>query len=203
MTETWEGPAFLKVDNLQLATGQVVSLHLGKSEVHCLNGPSGVGKTRLLRALADLDPAQGEIFLHHKSQQELPASEWRSRVMLVPTDSRWWLPTAADHMSRDMREHAAELRLDPKRLEAPIKQLSTGEKARCALLRAMSREPEVLLLDEPTSGLDPESARAVERMIAHYAANRTVLWVTHDELQAERVADHRWQLTAEKLQRMH
>ena len=193
----------LSVHNLHLATGQLINLHLARGEIHSLNGPSGVGKSRLLRALADLDPADGKIRLHHKSLDNFTATDWRRKVMLVPTDSRWWLDTAELHMAKDMREEAEKLQLQPGRLSAPVSQLSTGEKARCALLRALSYEPEVLLLDEPTAALDRESVLTVEAAIATFARNRAVLWVTHDELQAERVADHRWQLSATALNRMH
>lgn len=193
----------LSVHNLRLATGQLISLHLAKGEVHSLNGPSGVGKSRLLRALADLDEHDGQIRLHHQPMGNFTAMDWRRKVMLVPTDSRWWLGTAAEHMARDMSEEAELLKITPGRLSAPVTQLSTGEKARCALLRALSYEPQVLLLDEPTSALDPASAQTVESTIARFAKGRAVLWVTHDELQAERVADHRWLLTPNELTRMH
>lgn len=193
----------LSVHNLRLPTGQLISLHLAKGEIHSLNGPSGVGKTRLLRALADLDKVEGQVRLHHQSIGNFTAMDWRRKVMLVPTDSRWWLNTAAEHMAKDMSAEAELLKLSPDRLSAPVTRLSTGEKARCALLRALSYEPQVLLLDEPTSGLDPASALTVETTIAHFAKKRAVLWVTHDELQAERVADHRWQLSTETLIRVH
>lgn len=198
--------ALLSVHNLLLPTGQHISMHLNRGEIHSLNGPSGVGKSRLLRILADLDVPKGNmgnIRLHHKPQSAIPAIEWRQKVMLVPTDSRWWLPTAADHMRKDMSAEAERLQLDPARLDAPVTQLSTGEKSRCALLRALSREPEVLLLDEPTAALDGSSVRAVEKMVSGFAARRAVLWVTHDELQAERVADHRWELESAGFIRMH
>lgn len=196
-------PNLLSVHNLRLPTGQLISLHLARGEVHSLNGPSGVGKTRLLRALADLDDCEGKIRLHHQPMGNFTATDWRRKVMLVPNDSRWWLDTAAEHMARDMSAEAEILQLSPTRLTAPVNQLSSGEKARCALLRALSYEPQVLLLDEPTSALDPSSAHQVEATIASFAKNRAVLWVTHDEVQAERVADHRWRLSADTLTRMH
>ncbi len=191
------------VRNLTLPTGQHVSMHLGRGEIHGLTGPSGTGKTRLLRALANLDEVSADLRLHHKPLGNYQATEWRRRVMLVPTDSRWWLPTAAEHMHKDMHDAAEKLGLTPARMHAPVTQLSTGEKARCALLRALSYEPEVLLLDEPTAALDHENVHAVEALIKGFSRDHAVLWITHDELQAERVADHRWQLTASQLIRVH
>lgn len=199
--------SLLRVHHLRLPTGQHVSLHLVRGEIHSLNGASGVGKTRLLRILADLDPSEGKLNFHHHDLMEFTAPDWRRKVMLVPSESRWWLPTAAEHMAKDMRNAASELLMNPDRLNAPVRELSTGEKARCALLRALSRDPEVLLLDEPTAALDHDAVRAVERLVQDYVKKkqprRTALWVTHDELQAERVADHRWRLTAESLIRIH
>ena len=193
----------LSVHNLRLSTGQLISLHLARGEIHSLNGPSGVGKSRLLRALADLDCCEGQVRLHHQSMGNFTGTDWRRQVMLVPTDSRWWLDTAAEHMAKDMSAEAELLQITAARLSAPITQLSTGEKARCALLRALSYEPKVLLLDEPTAALDPAAVLTVETAIAKFAKKRAVLWVTHDELQAERVADHRWRLSADALTRMH
>lgn len=199
--------SLLRVHHLRLPTGQQVSLHLSRGEIHSLNGPSGTGKTRLLRILADLDASDGKLSFHHHDRQDFSAPEWRRKVMLVPTDSRWWLPTAAAHFEGDMRDAARKLLLDPLRLDAPISELSTGEKARCALLRAISRTPDVLLLDEPTAALDHEAVRAVEHMVQDYVKQhqprRAALWVTHDELQAERVADHRWRLSTDALTRIH
>lgn len=199
--------SLLRAHHLRLPTGQHISLNLARGEIHSLNGPSGVGKSRLLRILADLDHSDGNILFHHHGKAQFQPQDWRRKVMLVPTDSRWWLPTAAEHMARDMTRAASELHIDANRLQAPVSELSTGEKARCALLRALSRDPEVLLLDEPTSALDHDTARAVERLVSDYIKTgrqkKTALWVTHDELQAERVADHRWRLSSSELTRIH
>jgi len=71
----------------------------------------------------------------------------------------------------------------------PITRLSTGERLRLALIRALMVRPKVLLLDEPTAALDPASVAAVESLIAaRIQSGLAVLWVTHDAEQAKRIA---------------
>jgi ABC-type phosphate transport system ATPase subunit len=78
-----------------------------------------------------------------------------------------------------------------------VSQLSTGERQRMALLRALIRKPAVLLLDEPTSALDRASTLAVEALLAEHAAAGTgLVVVSHNEQQAERIATRRAQMTA-------
>src|SRR3954451_12461823 len=71
----------------------------------------------------------------------------------------------------------------------PISRLSTGERLRLALIRALIMRPKVLLLDEPTAALDAASATAVEALMSsRMRAGLGVLWVTHDPAQARRMA---------------
>ncbi len=71
----------------------------------------------------------------------------------------------------------------------PIARLSTGERQRLGLVRALALEPRVLLLDEPTSGLDDAATEAVEGLIrARLAAGASALWVTHDAQQGRQLA---------------
>src|SRR3954468_15017359 len=78
----------------------------------------------------------------------------------------------------------------------PVSRLSTGERLRLALVRALIIRPKVLLLDEPTAALDTASVTAVESPIAaERRAGLAVLWVTHDPSQAGRIAD--WQFVME------
>jgi UDP-glucose/iron transport system ATP-binding protein len=71
----------------------------------------------------------------------------------------------------------------------PITRLSTGERLRLALIRALMVRPKALLLDEPTAALDPASVAAVESLItARVRAGLAVLWVTHDAEQVGRIA---------------
>jgi ABC-type lipoprotein export system ATPase subunit len=104
-----------------------------------------------------------------------------------------------------MQSEAARLLLPrlglPERLfEAPVAQLSSGERQRLALIRAVIRRPRVLLLDEPTAALDEASARHVEALLIELRQNGTgLIVVTHNEAQASRLATQRFQMRERRL----
>jgi len=85
--------------------------------------------------------------------------------------------------------------LGPGFITREARELSGGEAARVAVARALTRDPGALLLDEPTAALDREAAAPVEALVRDLAARGlAILIVTHDEAQAERVADARVEL---------
>jgi len=75
------------------------------------------------------------------------------------------------------------------RLDAPASILSQGQKQRLAIARALVLDPQILLFDEPTSSLDPEATRRIEALAQKLKKERTILWVTHDRAQTERIGD--------------
>ncbi len=168
-----------------------MSFDLPRGEALAVQGPSGAGKTLLLRALADLDPCQGEVSLDQRSREAMTGPAWRRQVCYVAAEPGWWGETVAEHFADWLALAAllARLRLPAAMADSPVAQLSTGERQRLALLRALELTPRVLLLDEPTGPLDDEATEAVEEIVGErLAQGASVIWVTHDRAQARRIA---------------
>lgn len=90
----------------------------------------------------------------------------------------------------DSRERIEALGLDVAALEWEVRRLSTGERHRLAIARALSLNPKVWLLDEPTAALDSQAAGLVEQVILEgRAGGAAILLLTHDREQAARLAD--------------
>lgn len=161
-----------------------------QDECVCLSGPSGAGKTLLLRAIVDLDPHQGQVFLDEVECNDFNASDWRRRVGLLPAESQWWRDRVGEHFAELDQDLLIRLNFDADVLHWQVNRLSSGERQRLALVRMLCLRPQVLLLDEPTASLDPDNVRCVEEVIAHYRhrTGAAVLWVSHDPEQIQRVA---------------
>jgi putative ABC transport system ATP-binding protein len=167
-----------------------VSFDLQDGECIALQGPSGVGKTLLLRSVADLDPNEGTVKLDGMLREAVPAPAWRRRVTYLAAEPGWWSDTVQEHFTAwdDALPLVVRLGFPADCGPWPIQRLSTGERQRLGLARALMLRSRVLLLDEPTSALDSASTRIVEALIAERIADGTsVVWSTHDNAQARRV----------------
>ena len=163
-----------------------------------LLGPSGSGKSTLLRLLNRLaDPDDGVVRFHGTDVCELDPLELRRRVGLVPQLPAPVAGSVADNVCFGPRLHGEEIDpegpvrqagLDSSFLERDASRLSVGEQQRVMLARALALEPEVLLLDEPTASLDSAATAAVEDALGSLEGLSLVL-VTHDRAQAERLAE--------------
>jgi ABC-type iron transport system FetAB ATPase subunit len=178
-----------------------ISLTVEAAQIVCLIGQSGAGKSRLLRAIADLDDHEGEILLDGVAQNQYSPSEWRKRVALLSGESQWWHSVIGEHFLAVDEEKLALLNLSLDAMTWQVNRPSTGEKQRLALLRALANSPKALLLDEPTANLDSENAQRVERLIQAYCVNASasVLWVSHDTAQIERVSQRHFKLEHGKI----
>lgn len=191
----------LRVENLKLAPLPALSFEVADGECLAIEGPSGSGKSRLLRAIADLDAAEGLIFLDGAERMEMTAPDWRRQVRYLAAEPGWWadtpratFPAIALDTPR-LARHLGNAGLVPGHLDRDIGQLSTGERQRLAFVRALLDEPKVLLLDEPTSALDAGSAALIEETIKFQLySGRIVLIATHDTGLAQRLAHRRLKL---------
>jgi putative ABC transport system ATP-binding protein len=198
----------LAAENLSFAPGddpivRGVDLAVAAGETVTVVGPSGAGKSTLLRLLCRLDePTGGAVYLDGTDYRSLDPIDLRARVGMVPQD-----PALRDGTVRENVTIGPRLRgesVDPGRVETLLEQvdlggdvdrtvaeLSGGEAQRVAIARTLMVDPEVLLLDEPTASLDPEAQAGVERLLRELLtdADRTVLLVTHDQAQVDRIAD--------------
>lgn len=194
------GPGVRLRGRLTLDAGQILGLV----------GPSGSGKSLLLRAIARLDPWHASVCrMAGDTDDDTQAPAWRAAVSYVPPTPQLWGRRLVEdfdrvaglrvHRGRAPRWERAEELLAalglPGALERDPISLSTGERQRAALARALWLGPSVLLLDEPTAALDTAAADRVEELLTTWVREpapdgvaRGVIWAGHDVPRLERIA---------------
>ena len=188
----------LRLDGLSTMLLREVDLTLAAGERIFLSGASGSGKSLLLRAVADLDPHRGEVWLNDLPRSRLTPPEWRRRVGLLPAESHWWAETVGEHWRAPAAGSPIEALLVALGFDVDVSgwaitRLSTGERQRLALARLLLNQPQALLLDEATANLDSVNRERVETVLEDYhAAHATaMLWVSHDPEQRVRLGGRR------------
>jgi putative ABC transport system ATP-binding protein len=203
---TWQGPVLRTehltrvVDDRPLVEDVSITVELG--EVVAMVGPSGGGKSSLLRLLNRLDePTGGTVFLEGRDYREIAPRELRRRIGMLLQQPFLFPGTVAENLAFGPAAHGDMLAAETiaellERVglggyaDRDVSRLSGGEAQRVSLARTLANGPEILLLDEPTSALDEAAQLGVERLICNIIRQQqlTCLIVTHDREQAERMA---------------
>ena len=184
---------------------QGVDLDIGEGEFVVFVGPSGCGKSTLLRLIAGLEePSAGSISIDRKDVTDLPSSQ-RNLAMVFQSYALYPHMTVAQNIGFGLRMNgvsksevqkrtrlvAETLQLDHL-LQRKPKQLSGGQRQRVAIGRAIIRDPKVFLFDEPLSNLDAELRVEMRQEIIRLHKsldNVTMIYVTHDQVEAMTMAD--------------
>ena len=173
-----------------------------RGETLAIVGPSGSGKSSLLRLLNRLDePTAGTVYIDGTDFRQIPPQDLRRRIGLVTQRAYLFLGTVGGNLRFGPQQRG--MQLSDARVEEllagvglagyagrDVANLSGGEAQRVSFARTLANGPEVLLLDEPTSALDDDSRSEVEELIGRIARERgfTSILVTHDRAQAARLA---------------
>ena len=181
-----------------------VDLEIEPEEFVVFVGPSGCGKSTLLRIIAGLEAAtSGDVIIGDKVMNDVDPSK-RGIAMVFQTYALYPHMTVRENMGfalrfagvpkpeieRQVQEAARILELEPLLQRRP-KELSGGQRQRVAIGRAIVRHPEVFLFDEPLSNLDAELRVHMRIEIArlHKELKTTIIYVTHDQVEAMTLAD--------------
>ena len=181
-----------------------VSMEIASGELVCLLGPSGGGKSSLLRCINRLtEPPVGTIFLGEEDVTSIDVLSLRRQAGMVFQQVALYPGTVAENVSfgtalqkrplsgQEIAHLLTLVDLPVELAEQDSHKLSGGQAQRVAIARTLATEPSAILLDEPTSALDPAATRRVEKTMLklRQTLGLTLLWVTHLPEQAQRIAD--------------
>ncbi len=173
-----------------------VYLRLFPGDFVHLKGPSGSGKTTLLRQIVGLEPSQARRFLAGKSYSLSQIADFRRRCLYLAPEA----PMVEGDLARNLffpfrfRKNRTKKHKDPEKilkslglnfsLKTRVANLSTGERKRLALARALIFDPEIILADEPFSGLDEENFKKAFKLLYEFSQRekKAVLCVSHGKL---------------------
>ena len=203
----------LKQVNKAFGSRQIIrnlDLSIEEGSILCIVGPSGGGKTTLLRILAGLETydsgeflLDGQPFNPSTSKEQVvgvvfqdfqlfPHLSVMENIMLAPKLALKQSSAESQQMAQNLAQRLGLSQL----LDYYPYQLSGGQKQRVAIARAMAMNPKVLAYDEPTSALDPGLSQQVADLILEMKeAGMTQIVVTHDLEFAKRIADQLYQVT--------
>lgn len=181
-----------------------VDLHIQEGEFVVLVGPSGSGKSTVLRAIAGLEEiSQGEIWLGDQRVDQIPPMQ-RGLAMVFQNYALYPNMTVAQNMGFALKlsgvsksqineriQNVAKMLKIEHLLQHKPKELSGGQRQRVAIGRAIVRQPKAFLFDEPLSNLDASlrNHMRIELLNLHRELGATMVYVTHDQIEAMTLAD--------------
>lgn len=210
--------SILRLQNVSVCTkGKPIfyplSFDVLPNTIHTIMGPSGIGKSTLLKCLNRLTELQpnlkvsGNILFRNKDIFSMQVEKIRKKMGMVfqapvifpGTIERNVLFGVRHLMPEKKKDFPAILEMSlteaalwdevKDRLHEKAETLSVGQKQRLSIARVLALRPDVLLLDEPTSALDPRATELIEELFLSLKSIHTLILVTHDVTQAERISD--------------
>lgn len=176
-----------------------VSLQVSSGEIFGLLGPSGAGKTTLIKILTGQLPYEGEARIMEKSCDKLDRSIYGDIGMVMDNSGLYERLSCYDNMILFAKFHDIKKdnvisilnRVGLKDVKAIAGRLSKGMKQRLILARALLHRPKILFLDEPTSGLDPSTANEIHTLLLEVKKEGTTIFLTtHNMEEAHKLCDH-------------
>lgn len=178
-----------------------VSCSIDRGEIFGLLGPSGAGKTTLIKILTgQIKHYMGEAAVFGMSSKELTDREYERMGMVLDDSGLYERLSCYDNLLLFSRIHGiskeriyevAEYVQLADAMKTPAGKLSKGMKQRLVLARAILHQPLLLFLDEPTSGLDPVTTAKIHELIFELRKNgATIFLTTHDMEEATKLCDH-------------
>lgn len=173
-----------------------------KGHCNCITGENGSGKTTLLRILAGLEKLDKGSIINNGTCTYSGSNPYMLRgTVRENLEYPFKLKRQLEKRNKEMVDSMIE-KLGLKELEDQEAQtLSSGEKQKVALGRALVWDPDILLLDEPTANIDQATIESIEKILLDYVnrPNRTLLLVSHDNEQSKRLGGQTWLLKDQKL----
>ena len=173
----------LTVKNLYKSYGQNHVLRdfgaeFAQGQITCIMGPSGIGKTTLLRILLGLEKAdRGEI----SDTLSAWSCVFPEDRLLAHLDALQNLSVVCNVDPKILHPQLSAVGLAGEAIRIPVLQLSSGMRRRVAIVRAMAAHSERIAMDEPFKGLDTETKKIAISYILSHTRGRTTIVVTHDE----------------------
>jgi len=191
----------IKIDHISKAFQEKtvlsnINMEIAKGEIIGLLGPSGAGKTTLIKILTgQIRPSSGDAYVLGKSVLKMDQEIYQKMGMVLDNTGLYERLSCYDNLVLFADIYQLDKKCIPKVLEQvdlseaikrPVHRLSKGMKQRLALARAIMHEPKILFLDEPTSGLDPVTAAEIHKLVREQKEKGTTVFLTTHNMEEAR-----------------